>query len=154
MHYRTHLFALIIISSLVGCSSNGTNEARGNISNQEPKAQVINSLVSSSFKNTVLDGSKSFDHDGSIVTYQWVQISGAPKVQITDSSSAVANFNGPSVTYDTPLTFQLTVTDDQGAVDTATVVVKVKTITLINKASNNIFTTINKNNKSTVAELS
>jgi hypothetical protein len=61
-----------------------------------------------------LDGTASSDSDGSISTYSWTQVSG-PAVNLSDSSSSAPTFVAPQVASDTTLTFELTVTDDDGA---------------------------------------
>ena len=73
-----------------------------------------------------LDGSASYDPDGSIVKYDWIQISGAGGVAITNSSAAKASVYGlePGVYI-----FQLTVTDNQGASSSATVTITVSATT-------------------------
>ncbi len=72
----------------------------------------------------MLNGQLSSDSDGSISSYNWVQLSG-PVVSLTSAGTAIASFNAPFVSSSTALTFELTVTDDQGAIDTDTVVVTV-----------------------------
>lgn len=66
-----------------------------------------------------LDGSKSYDPDGYIVSYLWRQVSG-PTVLIEDKKAPVTygNFNSKGV-----YKFELTVIDNMGASDkdTATV---------------------------------
>jgi len=69
-----------------------------------------------------LDGSGSYDTDGTIVSYEWVQVSGFGGVTITNSSSAVAGLQGLQAgTY----VFQLTVTDNYGATGSAQVTITV-----------------------------
>jgi Bacterial Ig domain len=68
--------------------------------------------------SVTLDGSKSYDLDGStIYYYSWIQISG-PSVGAL-SATAVTTFKAPSVEHDTQLQFQLTVKDSKGATSTA-----------------------------------
>ena len=73
-----------------------------------------------------LDGSQSSDPDGDALTYQWSQTMG-PNVDIAGSSMATASFSTPSVSSDTMLRFQLTVTDAGGLSDTDATVVTVTT---------------------------
>ncbi len=61
--------------------------------------------------NVTLDGSASQDLDGEIVAYEWTQTAGEP-VDLLGSDGPVATFTAPD-SSDT-LTFQLTVTDDDG----------------------------------------
>ncbi len=70
-----------------------------------------------------LSGSGS-DPDGSIASFAWTQTAG-PAVTLSGATTATATFTTPPVTADTVLTFQLTVTDNQGATGTASVNVTV-----------------------------
>jgi len=71
-----------------------------------------------------LDGSASKDSDGTIASYAWSQVSGTA-VALTNANAAVANFDVAEVTQQETLTFSLTVTDNDGAASTDTVVVTV-----------------------------
>lgn len=105
---------------------------QGNLS---PIAVVAADFNATENTGVNLNGSTSSDADGSIASYQWSQISGTPTVALTNANTTIASFTAPAVNSDTPLTFQLTVTDDQGAVDTASItvmVLNVSTSTLIN----------------------
>ena len=73
-----------------------------------------------------LSGSGS-DTDGTIVSYRWTQTSG-PTVALSGADTPNASFIAPKVTVGNlfdELEFQLTVTDDDGASDTAVVLVVV-----------------------------
>lgn len=76
-----------------------------------------------------LDGSASFDPDGSVASYQWTQVSG-PAVSLSNASSAIAGFVAPHFPRSTELVFRLTVTDDEGITDsdqaTVTVVKRIR----------------------------
>jgi hypothetical protein len=74
-----------------------------------------------------LDGSASYDPDGTIVKYAWTQVSGPGGVTITNSGTDKATLYGLQVGV---YVFQLTVTDNNGASATAQV-----TITIISPAS-------------------
>lgn len=66
-----------------------------------------------------LDGSKSYDPDGYIAKYEWRQISGSA-AQIANSDSSVTTAKIPKKgSY----SFELKVTDNQGATDKDTVLV-------------------------------
>jgi hypothetical protein len=74
-----------------------------------------------------LDGSASYDPDGTITNYSWVQLSGSGGVTISGSTQAQAGISGLRAgTY----VFQLTVTDDAGATGVATVTVTVNAATV------------------------
>ena len=64
-----------------------------------------------------LDGSASIDVDGSIVSFEWLQLGGA-QVFLNDNDVITTSFMAPSE-LDT-LHFSLTVTDDGGLVDSDT----------------------------------
>lgn len=63
-----------------------------------------------------LDGRGSTDPDGTITAYRWTQ-TGGPAVTLSNASAAVAAFTAPS--ENATLVFRLTVTDNQGATDSA-----------------------------------
>jgi len=79
--------------------------------NLPPVARVGEDKVASYRKWVVLDGRKSTDPDGHIVSYQWTQIAG-PKVRIDYANKNYAYAITPRT--DTTLKFELTVTDDKG----------------------------------------
>jgi alpha-tubulin suppressor-like RCC1 family protein len=93
------------------------------VANQPPVANAgPNQTIIAPMTMLYLDGSASYDPDGSIVGYDWVQLSGAGGITITNSSSAVPAIYGlqPGV-----YVFQLTVTDNLGATATTTVTITV-----------------------------
>jgi hypothetical protein len=92
--------------------------------NQAPIANAGADQTVTSGSTVILDGSASYDPDGSLVTYTWTQTSGQT-CPLSGSDSAQADFTAPSVTTSTTLVFQLSVTDDQGlsAQDTCQVTV-------------------------------
>jgi hypothetical protein len=72
-----------------------------------------------------LDGSASFDPDGTLVNQRWTQISGPPAT-LSDPTAEIPRFTAPVVPIQgAALTFSLTVTDDAGlqSVDSCTVYV-------------------------------
>jgi len=74
-----------------------------------------------------LSGNASDDTDGTIVSYMWTQISGSPTVSF-DNTSANPSFQAPQLPGNTSFihfTFELTVTDNAGAVNSDTVVVHI-----------------------------
>ena len=80
----------------------------------------------------LLDGAMSYDLDGSIVSYTWLQTSG-PAVSLTSQTSATTSFTAPLVAVESVLVFELTVTDNEGATASDTVNVTV-TIPLVANA--------------------
>jgi hypothetical protein len=73
-----------------------------------------------------LDGSNSSDPDDGIKSYLWKQVTG-PSVSLSNPQSVQPTFTSPSVAGNTSisLTFELTVTDFGGLLDTDTTVVNV-----------------------------
>lgn len=66
-----------------------------------------------------LDGSASSDVDGTIASYSWTQTAGTSSVTLSDASSARPIFTAPDVGPEgDTLTFELTVTDNDGATST------------------------------------
>ncbi len=74
--------------------------------------------------NTLLDASGSSDANGDVLTYLWIQTSGVA-VSLNNANTAQARFIAPDVNTATALTFEVTVSDPDGASDTATVNVTV-----------------------------
>lgn len=82
-------------------------------SNQLPVADAGADATSLAGVNVQLNGSASNDPDGQIVTYLWEQIAGET-IPIISSDLAIATIEEPIAGV---YTFRLTVTDDQGALD-------------------------------------
>ena len=68
-----------------------------------------------------LNGSGSYDTDGTIASYEWTQSAGST-VELSSTTLPEVTFTAPS--SEDSLSFTLTVTDDDGATGTATVFVK------------------------------
>ena len=101
--------------------------------NNSPTAVATSSALVNENAEGNLDGSGSSDtDDGSIASYQWLQVD-ADGDELTDENSpyavainpyeddpSKASFTAPAVEQDETLTFRLTVTDDDGAEASAT----------------------------------
>jgi YD repeat-containing protein len=72
-----------------------------------------------------LNGSGSTDPDGTIFSYSWVQTDG-PAVALTNATSVAPTFTSSVVLSDTPLSFALTVRDNDGASASASVTITVR----------------------------
>ena len=112
-------------SELRGPEPPGDNATGQNI---EPVADGGDDQTVLANTEVTLDGSKSIDTDGTLVSYKWKQ-TGGPEVHIKDSNKAMASFNAPSVSEDSKLAFKLTVKDDQGAPKSDKVSIKVESNT-------------------------
>ena len=89
--------------------------------NQNPVARAGSNQTGIAAGATVnLDGSTSSDVDGTVESYAWTQTAG-DTVSITGASTATPSFVAPSTGSVQTLTFQLLVTDDDGATDTDTI---------------------------------
>jgi len=77
-------------------------------------------------QTVTLDGTGSRDIDGTIVAYQWTQLTGK-KVRLSGADAAVATFTAPNTVYER-LIFELKVTDNDGATatDRAYIMVQVR----------------------------
>jgi fibronectin type 3 domain-containing protein len=76
-------------------------------------------------QTVTLDGSNSFDPDGSVVSYSWTQIGGIT-VTLSEKTAVQPTFTAPDVGRDgASLTFQLTITDDGGLQSTDTCITNV-----------------------------
>ncbi|MCP4413722.1 MAG: hypothetical protein GY808_14270 [Gammaproteobacteria bacterium] len=116
---------VLLLSFIVGCGGSSSGGGSEPAANQVPTATAPADFSNVEETQVTLDGSSSRDSDGSIASYVWVQTAGTSSVTLTNASTAVATFTSPVVDTDTPLTFQLTVTDDQGLSATDSVVVTV-----------------------------
>ena len=78
-----------------------------------PVAHAGNDQNASIGETISLDGTKSYDPNGTITSYLWTQISG-PLISISNSNSMIASFAIPEVSMTTKFSFKLTVTDNDG----------------------------------------
>ncbi|EGA69060.1 hypothetical protein VISI1226_07133 [Vibrio sinaloensis DSM 21326] len=98
--------------------------AGGTPANRAPTASAGADVTVVGPASVVLDGSASKDSDGTLASYQWTQVSGAP-VTLQGTNSATASFDVIEVAQAETLGFKLTVTDNEGASASDTVVVTV-----------------------------
>jgi predicted esterase len=120
----TYLFRLVVTDNGGATDSDTlriTVNAAPPIINQLPVANAGADMnISLPVNNTTLNGSASFDPDGSITKYLWSKISGPVSFTIANSSSVTTSLtNLVQGTY----LFALSVTDNSGAVDTDTMAV-------------------------------
>ncbi len=86
--------------------------------NETPVANAGSDQNVNEGQQVVLDGSGSFDNDGSIVSWEWVQTEG-PMVTLENLTAETVGFTSPDVSTDgASLTFELTVTDAYGLTNT------------------------------------
>ncbi|WP_153446762.1 glycosyl hydrolase family 18 protein [Vibrio algicola] len=99
----------------------------GEASNRPPSANAGVDKVVVGPAAVVLDGSGSKDVGGSIASYAWTQTSG-PAVTLSNATAAKASFDATEVTEAQTYIFSLTVTDNEGATATDTVVITVNPV--------------------------
>lgn len=72
--------------------------------------------------SVTLDGTKSYDPDGTIIAYTWIQTSGPSTAAVTNANTATPAVSG---LQQGSYVFKLTVTDNQGASSSATVTITI-----------------------------
>ncbi len=96
---------------------------RVNRVNQLPQVTLAATLEVEAQSQTALNAT-AIDTDGRIASYVWEQTAGTP-ASLSDKTSAQPLLTAPTVSAPEELTFSLKVTDNDGAVATATIKVKV-----------------------------
>ena len=125
----SHKFKQILIaatiSSLFACGGGGSDSpAENKVINQSPTANAgTNQTVDENTVVTLL-GSGT-DTDGSIASYHWSQ-TGGTTITLSEGNTASATFTAPNISADETLTFELTITDNDGATAVASIDVQVK----------------------------
>ena len=115
---------MLLLASCGGGSSSGGSSANPAPSNQAPMANAGGAQTVSGFAEVILDGTSSNDPDGSIDSWQWQQTAG-PVVDLAGTDNPQASFPAPDLPQGADLVFTLTVTDNEGASDTASAMVVV-----------------------------
>jgi choice-of-anchor B domain-containing protein len=125
-------FFEIVLGRVTGAAITGDASLRVNILdgtgvNAAPNAVAGSSQIVSSGATVTLDGGASNDPDGDTLLYSWTQVTG-PTVTLGNATTATAtaSFTAPTVSSDTLLRFELTVSDPGGLQDQATVSVTIR----------------------------
>ena len=123
-------FKLTVKDSRGATNSDTVNVNRNPIAKIAPLANVVVGT-----EGIVLDGSGSFDPDGDTLTYQWKQETASqgpegipPTVALSSATQASPTFTAPAK-WTGNLSFTLTVRDDRGGTDSATVDIAVSELT-------------------------
>lgn len=115
--------ALCCLVVLLGACNDGGDL----LMTQENIAPVANAGVDQTANEEVLvtlDGTASTDSDGTMITAMWNQVAGT-RITFSDAGALSPTFTTPSNSAGEILTFELTVTDDQGASDTDIVAIQI-----------------------------
>tara|TARA_R110002153_G_scaffold3042_13_gene14558 strand:+ start:18069 stop:21230 length:3162 start_codon:yes stop_codon:yes gene_type:complete len=150
----TNLLFLLYIILLVGCGSDSAESPPSTTSNISPVANAGNNQTVEENTAVTLDASASSDADGGISSYQWSQTAGTAAA-LSASNVAMPTFTAPTLIVSETLIFQVTVTDNEGATNAATVNILINHINIAPTANAGIEQTVDENTTVTLsAELS
>jgi len=107
-------FKLTVVDDKDASSSDDVNVEVKAAQNVPPKADAGGDQKVEVNSEAKLDGGKSSDDDGKIVSYKWERTDG-PKVDLKNADKETATFDVPESAADSKLTFKLTVVDDKDA---------------------------------------
>lgn len=127
-YFSKSLIATSLLLALVGCS----DDDKPNVA---PTANAGADFSVDELTTVTLSG-EGIDTDGSIASYSWIQTAGTP-VTIENANAADAQFLAPNVRPSETLTFELTVTDDDGEMASDSVdveIVHINTAPVVNTA--------------------
>ncbi|MGX9460384.1 PKD domain-containing protein [Shewanella sp. A14] len=132
------IVTLTILLGLTACGGGSDGDSDPISLSQPPPLENIIPIANIAFISSVismtevqLNGASSADSDGQIQTYQWLQIdNGAPTVVFFDATQSVTGFIAPDVQQETEFHIQLTVTDNEGATNSAETLLTVLPIPL------------------------
>lgn len=119
-------FSLTVTDNEGGTGSDDVTVTVNPAANQSPTANAGPDQSVEGNTTVTLSGSGS-DSDGTIAAYAWTQTGGAA-VTLTGADTSGPSFTAPVLTSTQPFTFQLTVTDNEGATATDEVTVTVHPI--------------------------
>ena len=120
----------VVLAACGGGGGDGPEPARAP-ANVQPTANAGADFSTDERTTATLDGSGSRDSDGNITSYSWRQTSGK-SVTLENADQESASFATPEVSPDgEDLIFELTVNDDDGAVDRDTVTVSIVNVNLL-----------------------
>jgi len=123
-----YVFQLTVVDNSGSSSSTQIKVIVSAPPNEIPIANAgSNQSITAPVNTVTLDGSASYDPDGSITTYNWVAISGPGSITISNSTTSTPSVQGLTTGV---YIFELTVTDNSGATaqDQVTVIVNPKPI--------------------------
>ena len=127
-----YAFLLVLLCNLVACGGGGDDNTSNSLQvNKAPSVNAGDDQTAVEGSEVSLKGEAS-DSDGSIASYEWLQLSSDDIVTINNSDKAKASFDAPDVEEEVEITFQLTVTDDDGAQGIDSTIIKIQPTPPIN----------------------
>jgi hypothetical protein len=118
-----YVFTLQVTDNAGATASSPVTVTVNAVPNQAPVANAGTDIsITLPVNTTLLDGSGSYDADGTIASYSWNKISGAGAITIVNSNTATPSVIG---LVQGQYIFELTITDNKGATATDQVVVTV-----------------------------
>src|SRR6185503_18986860 len=107
-------FKLTVVDDKDASNSDDAKVEIEQAQNIPPKADAGDDQKAKVNTDVKLDGGKSSDDDGKIVSYKWEQTDG-PKVDLKKPDEKIASFEVPESAADKNLSFKLIVVDDKDA---------------------------------------
>jgi hypothetical protein len=120
-------FVFLLLLAVVSCGG-GSDDKPSSLVNKAPTANAGSNQSVDESTDVILSGSGA-DSDGNITNYNWVQVSGS-SVTINNSFAAESSFTAPIATEVLELTFELTVTDNDGATAMSSAAITINPINL------------------------
>ncbi|MCP3675839.1 MAG: hypothetical protein GY829_15415, partial [Gammaproteobacteria bacterium] len=121
--FSVQLLVLLFITQLASCGGGGGDGGNTPTANVAPTANAGEAQTVDEQTTITLSGSGT-DSDGTISSYSWEQTTGTT-VSLSNADSATATFDAPVTTEQLTLTFELTVTDNDGATNTDTIIIDI-----------------------------
>ena len=126
---KISFYILITIYVFFSCKKEPSDEGN-RVTNKPPVANAGTDIfITLPVDSIILDGSASYDPDGTVSTYNWSRVSGPASFTIATPQSAITKINQMDLGV---YKFELKITDNKGAVDRDTVM-----ITIENSGSSN-----------------
>ncbi len=121
------LFVSLLSLGIINCGGGGSDSSPDQEPvNQKPTANAGADQTVDEQATVTIEGSGS-DSDGTIASYSWAQTSG-PEITLSTTNQQTLEFTAPVAKQVTNLEFTLTVTDNDGATDSDSVIVTVNPV--------------------------
>ncbi len=121
------LFVSFLSLGIISCSGGGSDSTpEQQPVNQKPTANAGADQAVDEQTTVTIEGSGT-DSDGSVASYTWSQTSG-PEITLTNTSQQTLEFTAPVAKQEASLEFTLTVTDNDGATASDSIMVTVNPV--------------------------